>query len=102
MEMPKTPEELASFVDERIESHKAQRNSPEVRAFNQELHAWAEKEVPGDRDYETQKKRRNLVDGFKAALKVKLNLKTINSLTEDQVPEARKLFEQYKQLLTMD
>ncbi|OAU48722.1 hypothetical protein PY93_10035 [Lacticaseibacillus rhamnosus] len=35
----------ASFVDKLIEPHKAQRDSLEVREFNQELNTWAEKEI---------------------------------------------------------
>lgn len=43
-----------------------------------------------------------LNDAFNTLLKFRLRIKSVAALTDEQVPEARKLFDQYKQLLTMN
>ncbi|MFD1430593.1 hypothetical protein [Lacticaseibacillus mingshuiensis] len=40
-----------------------------------------------------------LVEGFNSIARFILGLRSMAGLTDEQVPEARKLFEQYKQLL---
>ncbi|MCG4280883.1 hypothetical protein [Lacticaseibacillus saniviri] len=90
MDMPTTVEELEQFIDARIENHKAERSTPAVRGFKRELEQWLSQLPSNDRNANRS--------AVYAVIKTRIGLKSIQSLKDEQVPEARELFEQYKQL----
>lgn len=98
MEMPKTPEELVALIDERIDSRKPGHRTPKVQEFTNEMDKWFKDQYPG-KDFDGIKVRNNAENGLKAAIKTKLQLKNILSLSDEQVAEAREIFERYKRLL---
>jgi hypothetical protein len=99
MEMPKTPEELVALIDERIDFRKPGHRTPKAQEFTNEMDKWFFSQYPGQ-DYEHIKVRNNAENGLKAAIKARLQLKNILSLTDEQIPEARQIFDEYKHLLS--
>lgn len=91
MEMPTTVEELQSFIDERIDNHKAERSSAAVRAFKRDLEQWLG-EMPN-------KERNANRSAVYALIKTRLGLRSIQALSDDQVADAENLLNGYKKLL---
>ncbi|WP_155286086.1 hypothetical protein [Lacticaseibacillus zhaodongensis] len=94
-------EQLSKLIDQRVDERLAERSNqqtPAVAKLNSEVKAWAATYYPEDLGYSTNKQRSNLINGYRAIIKSRYDLKDIRQLTDDMVPEARALFERYKKL----
>lgn len=82
------PAEDRAWVREALSKQK----NPKAAALKQEIHDWAYEKhgkLPFQRD--------QLIVSVNTAIKFKLGLKDIRLLTDEQVSEARKLFEKCKE-----
>lgn len=71
------------------------RTTPAVQGFKQSIQDWLDKSFAKD-DYKARNSNKN---ALYVVLRTKLELGNIQNLTDAQVPEARELFDRYKQLL---
>lgn len=62
---------------------------PEAMAFKREVDDWLQKHTT---QWNSHKQ------GFNALLRERFDMRNVQNMTDEQVPEARELFEQYKQL----
>jgi hypothetical protein len=67
--------------------------NPEAKAFRDEVKAWS-RGINATAHFSA-----SFVDGYNLLLRYRLQLKNVANLKDEQVPEARELFEQYKQLI---
>ncbi|MFT8409868.1 MAG: hypothetical protein ABF743_11065 [Schleiferilactobacillus perolens] len=93
-----TEERIREIVREEIAKNRTNHRTPKVQEFNNEMDKWFKDQYPG-KDFDGIKVRNNAENGLKAAIKTKLQLKNILSLSDEQVAEAREIFERYKHLL---
>jgi DNA phosphorothioation-dependent restriction protein DptG len=86
--------EIAQAV---FDDRKGSRATPEVRKFKQEVENWLRDSFPSDNDRQGRNSNRN---GLYAVLRTRLDLNNIQNLRDEQIPEARQIFDEYKHLLS--
>lgn len=82
------PKEDRAWVRETL----AKQRNPKAIALKQEIHDWAYEKY-GKVGFSWSQ----ILNSVNVAIKLKLGLKEIRKLTDEQVPEAREAFEKYKE-----
>jgi hypothetical protein len=90
MGTPFTAEQIR-FLDKNY--GRKSRDSDAVRDFRKEVSKWAEDVSNDDRNQQTT------LNSLYGAIKLKLGIRSMNSLDDDMLPTARSVFEQYKRLV---
>lgn len=96
--MEVTEEQLKAFPEEErpvVRRLLTKQSNPKAMALKQEIHDWACSRAYAD-DGSQLFPWNQLVSSVNMAIKLKLNLKDIRKLTDEQVPDAKELFEKYK------
>lgn len=86
--------DVIEAVREIARDTRSSRETVAVRTFKRDVAKWT-KEMAA----ETHTNFTAIQNGLYGVLRTKLKLKSMNGLTDDQVPEARELFNQYKQFM---
>lgn len=95
--MQVTEEQLKAFPEEdRPWVRKALTNqrNPKATALKQEIHDWAYEKYEKN---ELPFRWNDLITAVHTVIKLRLNLKNILTLTDEQAPEARAIFEKFKE-----
>lgn len=90
MQQPFTAEQI-QFLDQRY-GHKS-RDSDAVKQFRSELSQWSKASA------NENVKATTLINGVYAAIRLKLNLKNMNALSDDMLPQAKQAFEEFRERL---
>lgn len=90
MQMLKDPD-----VRDEIREMKSERGSREVLDFKEKMKDWIEEKSDG-----TINGRSAVRSGLYGVLRLKLGLKSMNSLSDEQLDQAYEVFEEYKQLVS--
>ncbi len=97
--MQVTEEQLKVFPEEErpvVRRLLTKQSNPKAMVLKQEVHDWACARAYTDDGHQLFPWSQ-LVSSVNMAIKLKLSLKDIRKLTDEQVPEARKLFEKFKE-----
>lgn len=98
MALTKEDEERIREIAQTVyEDQKSSRTTPEVRKFKQDVENWLHDCFPSDNDRQGRNSNRN---GLYAVLRTRLDLNNIQNLRDEQIPEARQIFDEYKHLLS--
>ena len=90
MQMLKDPD-----VRDEIREMKSERGSREVLDFKEKMKDWIEEKSDG-----IINGRSAVRSGLYGVLRLKLGLKSMNSLSDEQLDQAYEVFEEYKQLVS--
>lgn len=98
MALTKEDEERVREIAQTVyENQKGSRTTHEVRKFKQDIENWLRDSFPNDSDRQGRNSNRN---GLYAVLRTRLDLNSIQNLRDEQIPEARQIFDEYKHLLS--